>query len=177
MRQLNLFKEKIQREFGGSLLLGKRKAARPIDTKKSIHLVLKAKNSFALLRNKKTVEETLRKYAQKFGLTIYALGVQADHIHLEIKVPSRELYVRWVRAITSVLVSKIKGLKWKLRPYTKILSWGKQFQKVKRYIFTNQKEGEFLAQAIATADDYDKELERIKAQLSRQFGPLIELSC
>ncbi|HMN68428.1 MAG TPA: hypothetical protein PKC28_07800 [Bdellovibrionales bacterium] len=53
MKQLNLFKEKRQIEFGGSLLVGKRRARRPIATKSPTHLVLKATTSFRLLRRRR----------------------------------------------------------------------------------------------------------------------------
>lgn len=126
MKQLKLFSMKNTIEFGGSLLAGKRKTVRPFDSTKPLHLVLKATNPFALLQNRKGVEQIISKYATKLGIHVYDIAVNADHIHLVIR-GRRELYHRWIRAVTSVLVRKIAGLKWKFRPYTRIADWGRAF--------------------------------------------------
>lgn len=152
--QLHLFKEIVDRSHGGSKAKGKRKSFRPLSTKDPIHLVLKAKEPFQLLRNIDTVEQTLKKYALRFGITIYETAVQADHLHLSIKIPSRDLYCRWIRAITSVLTIKISALKWSLPPYTRIATWGRDFNRLKKYIQANKIVGAFLIKAHSYADQY-----------------------
>lgn len=174
-KQLTLFSESVAREFGGSLLLGRRKTVRPLDTRKSLHLVLKAVDSFKLLRNRSLVERNLRSYAKRFELQIYDLAVNADHIHLQIKFSRREDYVRWIRAVTGAIARKIAGLKWKLRPYSKILSWGKQFALVRRYILTNQNQGSLISDVIAHADHWELHLAELKAQLRPLGTRLVEL--
>lgn len=154
MKQESLFTEKLVNQFGGSLLAGSRKTVRPLSSKKPVHLVLKATNSFQLIKNKKLVELLIYKYAQKFGIRVYEKAVHADHIHLAVQVPNRSLYVRWIRALTSVLVQQIQGLKWKLRPYTRVAEWGRPFRNLKRYIFGNRLEGDFMAAANARVDHF-----------------------
>jgi len=144
MKQLDLFKEQLVREFGGVLGKGRRKTARPLDTKRSLHLVLKATNAFLLLRRRGEVEQEIHRMSRRFGVKIYRLVVQADHIHLSALIPSRILYCRWIRGLTSRLVRRVPGLKFALRPYSRVVSWGHEFKAVCRYIFTNFQEGEFI---------------------------------
>ncbi|HMN68429.1 MAG TPA: transposase [Bdellovibrionales bacterium] len=91
----------------------------------------------------------IRKFSERMGIRIFELGIQADHVHLAVRFPSREAYVRWIRALTSVLCQRIPGLKWKLRPYTKIATWGRGFHRLKAYIVHNHKGGELAGGAYA----------------------------
>lgn len=169
-QQLNIFKHKVELTHGGSKAGGKRKVLRPLSSKHPIHLVLKAKDPFSLLRRTQMIEQTIRKYSNRFGITIYEIAVQADHIHLSFKAPSRELYRRWIRAITSVLTLKIKKLKWLLPPFTRIGTWGRDFIRLANYIQRNKTEGSFLLNAHKQADQYLHEqlaaLRRIIAKTS-----------
>lgn len=154
MKQQSLFIEKQRNQFGGSLLVGCRKERRPLSSKLPIHLVLKATDSVLLLRNKKQVEQILRTYSKKLGVKIYSLAVQYDHIHLAVRAMNRSVYVRWIRAVTSVLAQRLTGLKWKLRPFTRIASWGRDFIRLKNYILGNWREGNFIADAHARVDQF-----------------------
>jgi len=153
-KQLFLFKEAANKTYGGSKAQGKRKTLRPLSTRLPIHLILKTRDPFQLLRNRETVEQTISKYSGKFGITIYELAVQADHIHLSIKIPSRELYRRWIRAITAVLTLKMKKLKWLFLPFTRIGTWGRDFKKLSHYILNNKAEGAFILNCHEQVDQF-----------------------
>jgi len=144
MKQLHLFKEKLVREFGGTLNKGRRKTARPLDTKRSLHLVLKSTSPFLLLRRRAEVEREVHRMSRHFGIKIYRIAVQADHIHLSAQIPSRILYCRWIRGFTSNLVLQIPGLKFALRPYSRLVSWGREFKAICSYIYANFQEGDFI---------------------------------
>jgi len=157
-QQLQLFKDSTDLTHGGSKSKGKRKTMRPLTSKKPIHLILKASEPFQLLRSTRTIEQTLKKYSQRFGITLHANAVQADHIHLSLTIPNRELYRRWIRTITSVLVTQIKNLKWRLLPFTRIVSWGRDFKHVCLYIRRNQAEGSSILSAQERVDNYREEI-------------------
>jgi hypothetical protein len=131
-------------EFGGSLLVGKRHSTRPLDFRVSKHLVLKADEDGLLLKNQASVQFIVSRFAKKFEITLYSLAVQSDHIHFSLSIPNREQYKRWIRAVSSQLVANIPGLKWTLRPYTRVVSWGWNFENVQNYIFRNQLQANFL---------------------------------
>ncbi len=119
--------------------MGKRKHARPLSTKKPLHLVLKSKRTI-LFRNKAAISSVLRKQALLFGISLYSLSVQKDHIHISLKIPSRESYRSFVRAIAGIIARKLgKGL-WMLLPFTRIVEWGRAFKTVENYIFQNEME-------------------------------------
>lgn len=144
MKQLKLFNESISKEFGGSLLKGKRKKKRPIDTRKPMHLVFKAKNPDKLLREVKPVRQMICKYANQVRLKIFSIAVHADHIHICLRVDDRTSYVKWVRALTSRLVQLLPGLKWALRPYTRIMEWGRDLKRVISYLTKNRNEARII---------------------------------
>lgn len=123
------------------------KQKRPLATNRPIHLVLKTTSSIILLRNGKTVQTTISRLAKRFGITVYQVAVHADHVHLAIRIPQRKAYTGWIRSLTGVLARQIHGLKFRLRPYTRIASWGKSFQILKTYILGNQHEADFIVQA------------------------------
>lgn len=88
----------------------------------------------------------LRAIAQlnhRFSIKAYSIGVQTDHVHLQIGFHSRLIYVRWIRALTGALALRFK-LKFKFLPFTRITTWGRDFKKVNLYIFTNEVEGQFI---------------------------------
>src|SRR5688572_26507646 len=151
MKQQKLFPGKNQKyqpnphvEFGGSLLKGKRKKQRPLSFKWPTHLVLKATNSFVLLKNKSQIEGLLESHCKKMGVKLFNSGVHADHVHLFLLFPNRKTYTSWIRGLTSILVQRFAGLKWRLRPYTKIIRWGNHFRVLKNYILKNKLEGEMI---------------------------------
>jgi REP element-mobilizing transposase RayT len=146
MRQTGFsFLKNYRKEFGGSLNVGKRKSRRPLSTKKPMHLILKSSRKKVFHPANKDLNEILRSDAKKFGIQIYDLAINWTHIHLLIKIPSREAYLRFIRSATSRFVTyfsqkagwSMRGL-FDLRPFTKILEWGKQFQNVIKYHVKNR---------------------------------------
>jgi len=141
------FLKDYKKDFGGSLLQGKRKSARPLSTKQPIHLVLKSTGGRHFHPTNKKLEKLFRTQAQKYGLKIYDLALNWSHIHALITIPSRQAYRAFIRTLTAALVrllsntlgKSLKGL-FDLRPFTRILSWGREFKSVRGYIELNQME-------------------------------------
>lgn len=154
MKQTTLFSLNSKSDFGGSLLSGRRKTARPLGLKKSNHLVLKTKIPFLLLRNKKLVRDVLHQFGQKFGVKILSHAVHSDHIHISFKTQNRDAYKKWIRATASVLVQKIKGLRFSLRPWSRIVEWGRSFKAVQAYILGNQIEADFVLRSLQRVDSF-----------------------
>ncbi len=113
-KQLQLFSHKQLRFFGGSLLKGHAKKARPISTKESLHLVLKSKyalgqNSMLQKKNALQINFLVRKQAQKFGVKIYEFVNVGNHLHLVIRVGHRQLYSHFIRSITGLIARHVMG--------------------------------------------------------------------
>lgn len=134
-------------EFGGSLLVGKRKSRRPIKFGKPTHIVLKAESSESLLPYSAMVKTIIERVSLKTEVSILITGIHADHVHLSPTFSNRNQYHRWVRALTGRLAQKIPQLKWKLRPYTRPTFTNVDQARLKNYIQHNANEGEFILSA------------------------------
>ncbi|MBY0385930.1 transposase [bacterium] len=137
MQQLTLIK-KPKIEHGGSLLKGRRKTERVLNSRKPMHLVLKTKSSFLLFKQKNKLQTILKKQAKIFGVKIYSESIQSDHWHICLKITNRRLYRGFIRALTGIIARLLgKGL-WRLRPYTRIVEWGRDLLNVLDYLLLNQ---------------------------------------
>lgn len=140
LRQLSLLTPQSL-EFGGSLLLNKRKSQRILATKRPIHLVLKGDiaKSKSLRKNQRRIKFEIEKWALKFEIKLYRFSINSNHIHLNILISTRENYRKFIRALSS-RIAQITKIKFTLRPYTKILSWGREFKNFLNYTIQNYEE-------------------------------------
>ena len=136
-RQMSFFKP-AEKQFGGTLSTkGKRKTARALDSRKPLHFVLKSKQSANLYAHRILLRKLLCIYAKRFGIKVYKESVQKDHFHFCIKITNRDIYRRFIRALTGVISQKLgKGL-WILLPYSRVVSWGRDFLAVLDYLLLN----------------------------------------
>jgi len=153
--------EKEPLSYGGELLK-KRKGrvrGRPLDTKNSIHLVLrssKAVGEWSLSKptNKRKVDSLFRKFAQRYGVKIYSLAYAGNHLHCQIQLSNRHAYAKFIRGLTSAVAMAITGrnrwtrndatgpLKfWDYRPFTRIVKGLRAFLTLKDYLQINRLEG------------------------------------
>ncbi|HAG91543.1 MAG TPA: hypothetical protein DCL41_06710 [Bdellovibrionales bacterium] len=137
MKQLNLIPPP-RLECGGSLQ-NTRKHKRVLCSKRPLHLVLKA-NRNTLFKNREFIHQTLKTQAKKFGHKLQSRSVQKNHIHVLMQISSRLEYLKFIRALTGLIARKLGRGIWKFRPYTKILSWGREIKNVTGYILQNELE-------------------------------------
>lgn len=137
---------KIPQSYGGKLRnRAKGRGARPLCTKRSIHLLLwssgaVATKSLVRTENRRVIHFALKKLAAKFGVKVYRIGNAGNHLHLIIKLSNRFAYSCFIRALTGSLALKLK-IKWDYRPFTRIVEWGKDFKRACDYIYLNELEG------------------------------------
>ncbi len=146
--------------FGGSLLVGKRKSLRPMSSKHALHLILKssrAKGTQSFLKHQKQIQFQLDKQAKKFGVRIYRYSNVGNHLHLLIKIHSRREYKKFIRAVSSLIQGivtktlganqkvrrektqdqKLKEIFWDFRPFSRVVSWGRDFKNTAHYVIKN----------------------------------------
>jgi REP element-mobilizing transposase RayT len=135
--------------FGGEHLKFKRKSQRPLDFKKTTHLVLRLKPLLPSLFNPrdKNLRNGFCKIANKYKIKVYQLVFNHTHLHAAILIPDRKAYTDFIRELTSKFVayfSRTTKVRFKQiflnRPFTRIVEWGKAFQKLKKYMLKNEKE-------------------------------------
>ncbi|NUM89671.1 MAG: hypothetical protein HUU37_10735 [Bdellovibrionales bacterium] len=104
--------------FGGSLLEGKRKSRRPVATRTPLHVVLKS-HRHDLHRRARRISAVISRHT-----VVRNHVVHANHIHLEVRVRSRESWCRFIRSLTAELAIFLGPGVWRLRPWTRPVVWG-----------------------------------------------------
>lgn len=106
----------------------------------------------------KSLHEVIRRQAILFGVRVYDSALNWLHIHLLIRVKNRRDYVKFIRSLTAIIALKAKAYSSKferifnLRPFTRILSWGKDFKNALDYHVLNQLES--LGHVVRTKKKY-----------------------
>ncbi|MGZ3686957.1 MAG: transposase [Bdellovibrionota bacterium] len=147
-RQLSLLPTP-RREHGGSTRAGKRKEHRPIDTKRSIHVVMRAtqaRGQWSMLKKKPQVEALLKQTAKDTGIRIYGFVNVGNHLHLLARTKKRADFQRFLRIFAGRVAMLVTGAKkgnalkarfWDKLAYTRLVSWGREFVGLKQYLMTN----------------------------------------
>jgi putative transposase len=144
------------KHFGGSYLKNSHaRIARPVSTKNAMHVVLRselARNEWALnsSKNKECIENVIKKQVRTFNIKLYCMTVNANHIHLLIKLYNRDSFSKFIKAVSGIIARIVlgveKGKKWGLKfwegiPFSRIITdWGKGYLTVKEYIMRNDLE-------------------------------------
>lgn len=171
-KQLRLLKQN-NKAYGGEPQKTRkgRQGPRPLDTKNTMHLVLrssKAKDEWSFRRpeNYKKIKKILENFARKYGVSIISLANVGNHLHLHIKLSNRYTYKPFIRAITAAIAmaitkcsrwKKSDGKFWDYRPFTRVIQGFKNFLTLKDYIKINQLEGFYgrqQAQLLIKGDPY-----------------------
>jgi REP element-mobilizing transposase RayT len=150
--------------FGASLLKGSHpKKKRPFSSKLPLHLVMKSSrahgNASFLLHNK-ALSIILEKQSARHFVKIYSLANAGNHLHLIVQAPSRNHLSAFLKAIAGRIAqlltpqanmrrpeSRQANMRrpestgfWDARPFSRLLSWGKDFKGVARYMALNSTE-------------------------------------
>ncbi|MCB0394402.1 MAG: transposase [Bdellovibrionales bacterium] len=161
-RQQNLFDQipkrgrkplKPEGHFGGIYLKNYNpKSARPLDSKKALHLVLKSSQatgsrSFKSKANEGAVWAIIQAQAKNFGVKIYEYANSGNHLHILLRAKNRFEYAAFIRSITGLIArhvgrsekgSPLKRKFWDARPFSRIVSFArKEFQAARVYILRN----------------------------------------
>lgn len=100
---------KVRKDFGGSLLKkSNAKIARPISTKKAMHVVLRsslAKGKYSLLSpvRAKKIRHTIHAQAKLFQVKIYEFANVGNHLHLLVRATHKDLFKGFLRAICGLI--------------------------------------------------------------------------
>lgn len=143
---------KTKRFFGGSYLKNSNaKTARPISTKEAMHVVMRsslANGRHSMLQKilAKKIRQTIDTQAKRFQIRIYGFANVGNHLHLLVRAPHRDLFKGFLRAISGLIARITLGVErgnaksikfWDQRPFTRIVSWKRDFIGVKKYVLQN----------------------------------------
>ncbi len=133
--------------YGGALRY--RKLPRPIEEKKALHLILRCgvnRQGFSLRTYVSLINAYILKFSSQFQVKIYKHSVNSNHIHILLKVNDREAFKRFIRSVSASIAVSVKaqydyeGTFWQNRPFTRVVTWGREYSGIKEYIFQNFKE-------------------------------------
>ena len=161
-KQLGLFANDCKRtEHGGVVRKGKRKVARPIATRKPMHLVLRSTRatgawSFHRKKNSAAIEQVLSSLAKRYGIRVIGFENVGNHLHLLIQGKSRVLLQSFLRtlpaklalAITQAKKGKPQGRFFDEIVFTRVVEWGRDILRAKDYLFKNRLEAAGVSQEI-----------------------------
>jgi REP element-mobilizing transposase RayT len=151
--QLSLFNMKSKKIFGGSLLKGSNpKEKRPVSTKHPMHIVLRSSHtnggrSFLVKRNSTVIDRIVKNQITRWGLRLYRYENVGNHIHLLVKTTHRAHLKGFLRSMTGLIARHVLGAErgsgkfvkfWCARPFSRIVSWGREYRSVLNYFEKNQ---------------------------------------
>lgn len=140
MKQKTLFKiSNYRSDFGGSL--NSKHIRRPLSRTLPMHLVLRCDiaKSGSLLMHRLQIESYLAGFSKQFGVKIYKKAIVSNHSHIVALFQSRLQYRQFIRALTGALAKSLH-IKFTLRPWSRLLNWGRSLQIAIRYTLQNQLE-------------------------------------
>lgn len=174
--QLHLLK-KEKLAYGGELLKTRKGRARgrPLDTRNSMHMVLrssKAKGPWSFLRteNKIKIKVIVEKFSKKYGVKILSLANVGNHLHFHLKLGNRHTYRPFIRAITAAIAMAVtktsrwnpsKEKFWDYRPFTRVVIGFKALLNLRDYIRINELEGHYGRSFAEVIIKGDPEIERL----------------
>jgi REP element-mobilizing transposase RayT len=149
------------KSYGGELFKTRkgRSTPRPLDTKNTMHVVLRSSRasgdwSFKRRPNEAKIRHIFLKFSKKYSVKILSLANVGNHLHLHVKLANRFTYYSFIRATTGSIVMAITGahrdqpLKvlpsdrfWDYRPFTRVVQSLRDFLNLRDYIRINQLEG------------------------------------
>jgi len=113
------------------------------------------------------IEQKIHEVAAKFGVRIYKLAIVGNHIHILLRATYRKGFISFLRSITGIIARIILGAErgaakpgkgtdartqyahgpnthrtkttrfWDQRPWTRVITWMKDFANVKKYVQQN----------------------------------------
>lgn len=148
-QQFQLF-AKPDLEHGGLSRKGRRKVQRPFDRKRPLHLVFRASRatgewSFLHRRNKGALQGLVTDLSRRYKLKIYKYENVGNHLHLLAKFPSRRELKAFLRVFAQRVMFQVTGARkgnpqgrfFEAIAYSRVVSWGREFQALKVYLWKN----------------------------------------
>ena len=155
-QQIKLLKD-LPKAYGGDLLKKSkaRMSGRPLDTRNSMHFVLRstqAKGEWSFKRHKIEVKKIIERFAHKFGVRLNSLANVGNHLHLHLQLTNRYTYNGFIRAISAAIMMKVTGTSrwkkfssekkfWDRRPFSRVIIGYHAILKVRDYITINRLQG------------------------------------
>jgi hypothetical protein len=193
---------KRQLSFGGSLLkFSHAKVARPLSSKQALHIVLRSEwvqregSTRSFLKHERVIRNTLLKQGRRHGVKVYRVANAGNHLHLLVRFTKRRGLQNFLRGSCGLIARKVMGTErgraqrtsadksaqpkkqsfWSQRPFTRIVSWGRDFDSVLSYVKLNSLEAlGFLDRKFTKALPTQLIRNRVLSEMSEALSGSIE---
>ena len=174
VKQLKLGIKAPKLHFGGAKFSSYNpNSSRPLAVKTPIHVVMRspmAKGHLSLLFFDKEIRKIIKKQSEAAGVKVYDFANAGNHLHFVCSLSRVDGWKQFIRALSGLiarLVLKAErgcavGAKfWEGRPWTRILTWGRAYKTVKKYLAFNKTEAfGFSRKAAKIMDKMGLEIRR-----------------
>ena len=137
-------------EHGGAVRQGRRKLARPFDSRHPIHIVLRssrARGNWSLLhrRNRDHIRRFTRAIAIRYEIKVERFSNLGNHVHLLVRARTRAQFQGFLRELGGTLACLVTGAKkghavgkfWDFLTYTRIIDFKAALKKIERCFVEN----------------------------------------
>ena len=145
------------------------------------HVVFKCHyRVFSQVQIRQMADSILLKYGEYFRVKIYHRAIVGDHIHLLVLPKSSSGLHGFLRVVTGQLGMRLKRLGitpkgkslWVFRPWSRVLSWGRDVTTAIHYIALNYLEGQGKLRRTHKQDELKKNAVLIHEVLEKQLTKL-----
>src|SRR5262249_6076303 len=92
----------------------------------------------------------MHRLATRYDVRVYQYANAGNHLHLLLRAPRRESLRAFLRAFAGLVARAVTGARkgapsgrfWAWTAYSRLLTWGREFSAVRRYVFYNEIEGD-----------------------------------
>ena len=144
----------VSPRHGGGIHRGLRKTARPIVTRRPMHITMRAgcaTGPLSLLYGKhpKIVRGLLGRLSRRYAVRVYRFSNNGNHCHLLVQARSRTGLQAFLRVFAGQIAQKITGARkgaalgrrfWGETVFSRVVEWGRAFRTVLAYVRQNQLE-------------------------------------
>ena len=126
------------------------KFERPFSPDHAMHITLRsemAQGSLSLLvpSTSSWIKAYIPSLVKRLPIRIYAWSLNSNHLHFVLQAACRKALQSFLRTLASritrfVLKGQSGNRFWSKRPYSRTLTWGREFKNALRYVLRNAKE-------------------------------------
>lgn len=148
-KQISFFVE-APKAHGGASAIGREKKARPVVTKRPMHLIVRssrARGEWSFLRknHRDRIAAHLEKTARRFGIRVHQFVNVGNHLHLLVQTKRRDDFQNFLRVFTQGVVflvtrarkGKPVGKFWDALAFSRIVEWGRDWKNLNEYFRKN----------------------------------------
>jgi hypothetical protein len=152
--QFSSLKDFTATRHGGGERAGRRKTARPVATRRPMHLTLRAIRAvgpFSLLRSAVCphVSAIVARFSEENGVRMLRFANVGNHLHLVVQAKTRRGFQNYLRTIAGLIArvatgsvkGRASGKFWDELAFSRVIAWGRDLKRTLAYVLGNALEG------------------------------------